>query len=456
MYENELEDIIEAVNEMKAQKRAQDLAVQQEGAVNANGAEAEAQASQDALSPASFAPDPIASGALNSTSAPDIASSNAQNFTSLDTKNSTSRFVSSDALNSALDRYRSSSMASKSSAPTSVEFAADATLKKSVVKDENFTFSSEENFKNSDLAGGENSVTSVSLGGENFIYPASASSKNSTNSTFANDEILKSFAAKFDESLRDLSGIAGEIYDSLGSDMNGFVSTQSRDANMVQNSVKSKDFELALNSTDDDSQSEQDLTPRILGAHFKELRNDDFGPGSDFKENEADDYFGTAHSKKQDLASLQAQNSAALEIRNAATRQQNFVSQPQNFTIPGVRDDELATPQLRNSAAQDMQAESFASYGAQNSALHQPEEARHLGAARQPQVGDKSKYLTNADFKISSEAEFLSAIKERILVLFEGLNAFEKGDLNARVELNLKFMEFLLASIENRLENLSK
>ena len=104
MYENELEDIIEAVNEMKAQKRAQDLTAQQEGAVNANSTEAEAQASQYALSSASFAPDPIAPDALNYTSAPDIASSNAQNFTSLDTKNSTSRFVSSDALNSALDR----------------------------------------------------------------------------------------------------------------------------------------------------------------------------------------------------------------------------------------------------------------------------------------------------------------------------------------------------------------
>ncbi|WP_297996570.1 hypothetical protein [uncultured Campylobacter sp.] len=449
MYENELEDIIEAVNEMKAQKRAQDLAVQQEGAVNANSAEAEA---QDALSPASFAPDPIASGALNSTSAPDIASSNAQNFTSLDTKNSTSRLVSSDALNSAFDH--SNSMASKSSAPSSAEFAADATLKKSAAKDENFTFSGEENFKNSDLAGGQNSVASVSLNGENFINSASASSKDSANSTFANDGILKSSAAKFDESFRDLSGIAGEIYDSLGSNMNGFVSPQSRDASIAQSSAESKDFELALNSTDDDSQSKQDLTPRILGAHFKELRNDDFGPGSDFKENEADDYFGTAHSKKQDLASLQAQNSAALEIRNAATRQQNFVSQPQNFTIPEARDHELATPQLRNSAVQDMQAGSFASYGAKNSAVRQPEEARHLGAARQ--AGDKSKYLANADFKISSEAEFLSAIKERILVLFEGLNAFEKGDLNARVELNLKFMEFLLASIENRLENLSK
>jgi hypothetical protein len=452
MYENELEDIIEAVNEMKAQKRAQDLAVQQEGVTNANSAEAEAQASQDALSPTSFAPDPIAPDALNSTSAPDIASSNAQNFTSLDTKNFTSRFVSSDALNSAFDH--SNSMASKSSTYSSTEFAADATLKKSAVKDENFTFSSEENFKNSDLAGGENSVASASLNGENFKNSASASGKNSANSTFANDEILKSSVAKFDESFRDLSGIAGEIYDSLGSDMNGFVSPQSRDTSIPRSSAESKDFELALNSTDDDSQSGQDLTPRILGAHFKELRNDDFGSGSDFKENEADDYFDMAHSKKQDFSSLQAQNSAALEIRNAAVQQQNFVSQPQNFTMPGVRDDELATPQLRNSAAQDMQAESFASYGAKNSAVRQPEAARHLGAARQ--AGDKSKYLANADFKISSEAEFLSAIKERILVLFEGLNAFDRGDLNARVELNLKFMEFLLASIENRLENLSK
>ncbi|WP_298977391.1 hypothetical protein [uncultured Campylobacter sp.] len=441
MYENELEDIIEAVNEMKAQKRAQDLAAQQEGAVNANSAEAEAQASQDTLNPASFAPDLIAPDALNSTSVPDIASPNAQNFTS--------RFVSSNALNSVLDH--SNALARKNSAHSSTEFTAGATLKKSAAKDENFTFSGEENFKNSDLTSSENSVASVSLNEENFINSASVNGKNST---FANDEILKSSTAKFDESFRDLSGIAGEIYDSLGSDMNGFASPQSRDASIAQSSAESKDFELALNSTDDDSQSKQDLTPRILGAHFKELSNDDFGSGSDFKENEVDDYFGTAHSKKQDLASLQAQNFAALEIRNAAVQQQNFVSQPQNFTTPEVRDDELATPQLRNSAAQDMQAGSFASSGAQNSALRQPEAARHLGAARQ--AGDKSKYLANTDFKISSEAEFLSAIKERILVLFDGLNAFEKGDLNARVELNLKFMEFLLASIENRLENLSK
>ena len=44
MYENELEDIIEAVNEMKAQKRLKDLESKQEGAANSNSDEEEVQA----------------------------------------------------------------------------------------------------------------------------------------------------------------------------------------------------------------------------------------------------------------------------------------------------------------------------------------------------------------------------------------------------------------------------
>lgn len=58
--------------------------------------------------------------------------------------------------------------------------------------------------------------------------------------------------------------------------------------------------------------------------------------------------------------------------------------------------------------------------------------------------------------KINDEKVFLNSVKERILVLFEGLNNFDKNDIEARVELSLKFIEFLLANIEKRLENLSK
>ena len=54
------------------------------------------------------------------------------------------------------------------------------------------------------------------------------------------------------------------------------------------------------------------------------------------------------------------------------------------------------------------------------------------------------------------EIEFLTAINERLLVLFEGLNYFDKKDIEARLELNIKFLEFLLATIANRIEDLSK
>lgn len=57
---------------------------------------------------------------------------------------------------------------------------------------------------------------------------------------------------------------------------------------------------------------------------------------------------------------------------------------------------------------------------------------------------------------ILSQEEFLLKIKERILVLFDGLNSFDKDDIEARVELSLKFMEFLLANIDKRISDIQK
>ncbi|HEF3552059.1 TPA: 2-oxoglutarate:acceptor oxidoreductase [Campylobacter upsaliensis] len=50
-----------------------------------------------------------------------------------------------------------------------------------------------------------------------------------------------------------------------------------------------------------------------------------------------------------------------------------------------------------------------------------------------------------------NEDIFLKNLKERILVLFEGLNDTKKEDLNTRLELTINFLEFLLANIEDRL-----
>ena len=58
--------------------------------------------------------------------------------------------------------------------------------------------------------------------------------------------------------------------------------------------------------------------------------------------------------------------------------------------------------------------------------------------------------------EISDEEIFLSNLAERIEVLFEGLKQTSEQDLGQRLELTTKFLEFTLANIENRLQNLSK
>ncbi|WP_223228744.1 CiaD-like domain-containing protein [Campylobacter concisus] len=58
--------------------------------------------------------------------------------------------------------------------------------------------------------------------------------------------------------------------------------------------------------------------------------------------------------------------------------------------------------------------------------------------------------------EISEEEIFLANLAERIEVLFEGLKQTSEQDLSQRLDLTTKFLEFTLANIENRLQNLSK
>ncbi|WP_232525357.1 CiaD-like domain-containing protein [Campylobacter concisus] len=58
--------------------------------------------------------------------------------------------------------------------------------------------------------------------------------------------------------------------------------------------------------------------------------------------------------------------------------------------------------------------------------------------------------------EVSEEKIFLANLAERIEVLFEGLKQTNEQNLASRLELTTKFLEFTLANIENRLQNLSK
>ena len=130
-------------------------------------------------------------------------------------------------------------------------------------------------------------------------------------------------------------------------------------------------------------------------------------------------------------------------------------SQNSNFensndtNFKNLQDEILQTNQLSN-------GENLQNF-TQNS-LHKEqnlENLQNLNAELSASISKINELLANLSEVKNDEVQFLSALKERILVLFEGLNAFE-GDLEARVELSIKFMEFLLASIDNRVENLSK
>lgn len=55
---------------------------------------------------------------------------------------------------------------------------------------------------------------------------------------------------------------------------------------------------------------------------------------------------------------------------------------------------------------------------------------------------------------VSDERAFCENMRERILVLFEGFQSPNNKNIEAKVDLTLNFLEYLLAIIDERLENL--
>ena len=53
---------------------------------------------------------------------------------------------------------------------------------------------------------------------------------------------------------------------------------------------------------------------------------------------------------------------------------------------------------------------------------------------------------------LNDEKEFLLSLRERLLVLFEGLKSSNNKKVEAKVDLILNFFEYLLATIEDKLE----
>ncbi|WP_331773926.1 CiaD-like domain-containing protein [Sulfurospirillum sp. 1612] len=59
------------------------------------------------------------------------------------------------------------------------------------------------------------------------------------------------------------------------------------------------------------------------------------------------------------------------------------------------------------------------------------------------------------DVKIeTSEQQFYENIREKLLVIFEGFQAPNNKNIEAKIDLTLNFLEYLLARIDERLEHI--
>lgn len=71
------------------------------------------------------------------------------------------------------------------------------------------------------------------------------------------------------------------------------------------------------------------------------------------------------------------------------------------------------------------------------------------------QVLTQKEHVESSD-PVHSETLFLQNMKERIHVLFEGFQSPNNANIEAKVDLTLNFLEYLLSTIETRLGELKK
>lgn len=56
----------------------------------------------------------------------------------------------------------------------------------------------------------------------------------------------------------------------------------------------------------------------------------------------------------------------------------------------------------------------------------------------------------------SSEMNFLTSMRERLLVLFEGFQAPNNTNIEAKVDMTLNFLEYVLVTVDSRVKELEK
>lgn len=120
---------------------------------------------------------------------------------------------------------------------------------------------------------------------------------------------------------------------------------------------------------------------------------------------------------------------------NEISNQTNPKNNSQNISEPINTSENNASSNAQNNGAKPIKSIAQAN-------------TQKLNPSQQNQATQESQEPDN-------EQEFLIKLKERIEVLFAGLSANDENTA-VRLDLTIRFLEFLLAKIQNRLENLPK
>ncbi len=97
-------------------------------------------------------------------------------------------------------------------------------------------------------------------------------------------------------------------------------------------------------------------------------------------------------------------------------------------------------------------AEMDAASDEQDSEIKSPTPKGHADMAQSRPVDT----IETAMASEGDEVRFLENIRERLLVLFEGFQSPNNKQIEAKVDLTLNFLEYLLSSIDSRLDKMKK
>ncbi|MCF6310642.1 MAG: hypothetical protein L3J19_09290 [Sulfurimonas sp.] len=75
---------------------------------------------------------------------------------------------------------------------------------------------------------------------------------------------------------------------------------------------------------------------------------------------------------------------------------------------------------------------------------------------KSPEVEPEVKIEEEDEQKSGNEMQFLTSMRERLLVLFEGFQAPNNTNIEAKVDMTLNFLEYVLVTIDSRVQELEE